>query len=315
MSRVALVGRVARRSHVDRVRRRASRSSWRRSRLIDVGHKLEPEGVRKIVDFMRAHESFASLEEAAQEIAKYLPQRKNVRPESLTRNLRQRTDGRWEWKHGMGRRFRDAPDAEHPADNLDTFLAGVDEAAGRLQCPVLVLRGDASDVLSQQGAEEVAALIPDARSRRSERRVTSRPGESARRSAWCPRSSTACAGSQMLRGFLHRLFGGATDDTGRAVPRPDEWIAVFRRLDHDALIIRDAFRDESIETTAETTSRSAAALGASTDPHAVISVRGTDLLSADRLLSTIPHLGQRMMRTDDPLTTTPKPSGRSTRHR
>jgi pimeloyl-ACP methyl ester carboxylesterase len=131
--------------------------------LIDVGHKLEPEGVRKIVDFMSAHESFASLEEAAQEISKYLPQRKSVRPASLTRNLRQRNDGRWEWKHGMGRRFRDAPQSEHPADNLDTFLAGVDEAAARLQCPVLVLRGDSSDVLSKQGAEEVAALIPDAR--------------------------------------------------------------------------------------------------------------------------------------------------------
>jgi len=131
--------------------------------LIDVGHKLEPEGVRKIVDFMRAHESFGSLEEAAEEISKYLPQRKNVRPESLTRNLRQRSDGRWEWKHGMGRRFREAAPSEHPADNLDTFMAGVDEAARRLRCPVLVLRGDASDVLSQKGAEEVASIIPDAR--------------------------------------------------------------------------------------------------------------------------------------------------------
>jgi non-heme chloroperoxidase len=61
----------------------------------------------------------------------------------------------------MGRRFREAPDTAHPADNLDTFLSGVDEAARRLRCPVLVLRGAASDVLSQQGAEEVAALIPD----------------------------------------------------------------------------------------------------------------------------------------------------------
>jgi pimeloyl-ACP methyl ester carboxylesterase len=131
--------------------------------LIDVGHRLEPEGVRKIIDFMAAHESFASLEEAAAEIAKYLPQRKDVRPESLTRNLRQRSDGRWEWKHGFGRRFRGLPRESHPADNLDTFLAGVEEAAARLTCPVLVLRGAASDVLSQHGAEEVAALIPNAR--------------------------------------------------------------------------------------------------------------------------------------------------------
>jgi pimeloyl-ACP methyl ester carboxylesterase len=131
--------------------------------LIDVGHRLEPEGVRKIVDFMAAHESFASLEEAAAEISQYLPQRKAVRPASLTRNLRQRPDGRWEWKHGFGRRFRETAPEDHPAENLDTFMAGVEESAARVRCPVLVLRGDASDVLSKQGAEEVAALIPDAR--------------------------------------------------------------------------------------------------------------------------------------------------------
>lgn len=135
--------------------------------LIDVGHKLEPEGVRKIVDFMTAHESFASLEEAAEAIAEYLPQRRAPRPASLTRNLRQRADGRWEWKHQVGRRMREVRaetgDHTHPADRLDEVMAGVDEAAARLTCPVLVLRGEHSDVLSSQGAEEVAALIPDAR--------------------------------------------------------------------------------------------------------------------------------------------------------
>lgn len=131
--------------------------------LIDVGHRLEPEGVRKIIDFMAAHESFASLEEAAEEISKYLPQRRNVRPESLSRNLRQREDGRWVWKHGFGRRFREVGEEQHPADNLDEFLSGVQEAAASVTCPVLVLRGASSDVLSAQGAEEVAAVFPNAR--------------------------------------------------------------------------------------------------------------------------------------------------------
>lgn len=38
----------------------------------------------------------ASLEEAAAEVAGYLPNRANVKPENLRRNLRQRPDGRWE---------------------------------------------------------------------------------------------------------------------------------------------------------------------------------------------------------------------------
>jgi len=135
--------------------------------LIDVGHKLEPEGVRKIVDFMTEHDSFGSLEEAAEAIGDYLPQRRAPRIESLTRNLRQRPDGRWEWKHAVGRRMKErwaeGGDETHPADRLDEVMAGIDDAAARLRCPVLVLRGERSDVLSSQGAEEVAALIPDAR--------------------------------------------------------------------------------------------------------------------------------------------------------
>jgi pimeloyl-ACP methyl ester carboxylesterase len=129
--------------------------------LIDVGHRLEEEGVRKIIGFMSKHESFASLQEAATEIAQYLPHRKEVRAESLTRNLRQRADGRWVWKHGFNRRLR--TEGAEQGRNWNHVIEGLDADAASLRCPVLVLRGSASDVLSSQGAEEVAALIPNAR--------------------------------------------------------------------------------------------------------------------------------------------------------
>lgn len=131
--------------------------------LIDVGHRLEDEGVRKIMTFMSAHESFASLEYAATEISAYLPHRRSVRPESLTRNLRQRSDGRWVWKHGFGRRYRAAVEQGEGQIDWRQSIAGLDADAASLRCPVLVLRGAHSDVLSDEGAEEVAALIPDAR--------------------------------------------------------------------------------------------------------------------------------------------------------
>ena len=129
--------------------------------LIDVGHKLEEEGVRKIIEFMSKHESFASLQEAATEIAAYLPHRKEVRPESLTRNLRQRADGRWVWKHGFNRRLR--TESAEPGKHWSHVIEGLDADAASLRCPVLVLRGAASDVLSNAGAEEITALIPNAR--------------------------------------------------------------------------------------------------------------------------------------------------------
>ncbi|HZQ84231.1 MAG TPA: alpha/beta hydrolase [Acidimicrobiales bacterium] len=130
--------------------------------LIDVGHRLEEEGVRRIIDFMQAYESFASLDEAATEISKYLPHRRQVRPESLARNLRQRPDGRWQWKHVLAGRLQ-SNEIDVGSDNWRTILEGLDEEAASLRCPVLVLRGSASDVLSSEGADEVAGLIPNAR--------------------------------------------------------------------------------------------------------------------------------------------------------
>jgi pimeloyl-ACP methyl ester carboxylesterase len=129
--------------------------------LIDIGHRLEDEGVNRIIEFMTRHESFASLEEAAAEVAEYLPHRRAVNPENLRRNLRQRPDGRWVWKHVFGRRLRSDPGRR--SAGWREIVAGVEHDVRRLACPVLVLRGARSDVLSDAGAEEIAALIPDAR--------------------------------------------------------------------------------------------------------------------------------------------------------
>ncbi len=133
--------------------------------LVDIGHRMEDEGVRRIIEFMRAHESFADLEEAAAAVSEYLPQRKAVRPESLRRNLRERPDGRWEWKHQLGRRIRqrEAEGASYQSGHWRELVAGMADDARRLTCPVLVLRGKQSDLLSDEGAREITDLIPDAR--------------------------------------------------------------------------------------------------------------------------------------------------------
>lgn len=178
--------------------------------LIDVGPQLEKEGVHRIIEFMRAHESFGSLEEAAVEIGRYLPRRKEVRPESLTRNLRQRDDGRWVWKHGFGRRIREAvPEAPGVGSSLESidvfveqFLADVRTAVASVRCPVMVLRGSESDVLSDQGAQAAVDLIPDARLEVVEKAGHLAAGDN-------PRSTVG-----LIAGFLDEQEGVAAGDGG-----------------------------------------------------------------------------------------------------
>jgi pimeloyl-ACP methyl ester carboxylesterase len=128
--------------------------------LIDVGHKLEADGVRRIVEFLAKHESFASLEEAADAVAEYTPQRGRIEPDRLRRNLRQREDGRWVWKHNLGKLTAERID---DIDWESTITDGLDDELGAIAVPVLVLRGSSSDVLSSDGAAEIAAKLPDAR--------------------------------------------------------------------------------------------------------------------------------------------------------
>jgi pimeloyl-ACP methyl ester carboxylesterase len=128
--------------------------------LIDVGHRLEMAGVRRIAAFLSEHESFADLDEAAAAIAVYLPGRA-VTQGRLTRNLRQRDDGRWVWKHGLGRRMRARGEVD--VDGAAAVVVGLDDDLRGLHRPALVLRGAASDVLSEAGADELLELLPDGR--------------------------------------------------------------------------------------------------------------------------------------------------------
>ncbi|MDZ7731887.1 MAG: alpha/beta hydrolase [Acidimicrobiia bacterium] len=73
------------------------------------------------------------------------------------------TTGAGSGARAFGRRFRSMGSDEHPADNLDTFLVDVREAVTEVRCPVLVLRGQQSDVLSDEGAVAAVEAIPDAR--------------------------------------------------------------------------------------------------------------------------------------------------------
>jgi pimeloyl-ACP methyl ester carboxylesterase len=125
--------------------------------LVDVAVQLESEGTKEIGDFMgSAPNGFASLDEAADAVAAYLPHRPRPKDTSgLLRNLRLRDDGRYHW-HWDPAFTRIDPDA------AKDFSTGLEAAAKSLRLPVLLIRGGRSRVLSPAGAQAFLKLVPSA---------------------------------------------------------------------------------------------------------------------------------------------------------
>lgn len=128
--------------------------------MVDIAVRPEQHGVDRVLAFMAAHdEGFASIAEAAEVVAAYLPHRPGRGASSgLARNLRLREDGRYYWHWDP--RFLDAARTQPP----EMWEARMRKAAARLTQPTLLVRGGMSDVLSEAGVEDFLQLVPHARS-------------------------------------------------------------------------------------------------------------------------------------------------------
>jgi pimeloyl-ACP methyl ester carboxylesterase len=129
--------------------------------LVDITPRVDPEGVRKVQGFMRAHaaEGFATIEEAAAVVAEYLPHRPKPRSyEGLRKNLRLHADGRWRWHWDP--RFLDGPRAVNSErTRIEEHLI---TAARGLAVPTLLVRGASSELVNEEHAREFLALVPHA---------------------------------------------------------------------------------------------------------------------------------------------------------
>lgn len=126
--------------------------------LVDVAARIEVAGAERVRAFMTAFpEGFASLEEAADVVAAYLPHRPRPRQlGGLTKSLRQGPDGRWRWHWDP--RFLSGSRPPSDVANPPRLAA----AAGALTVPTLLVRGRESDVLSEEGARDFLRLVPHA---------------------------------------------------------------------------------------------------------------------------------------------------------
>ena len=123
--------------------------------LVDVTPRLNQAGVARIYEFMHSHieTGFGSLEEAADAVAAYTgrPRRDDV--SGLRKNLRER-DGRFYW-HWDPNVFAPRRDGHRPPQELFTAAANIEQ-------PVLLIRGRASDVVTEAEVQEFLELIPHA---------------------------------------------------------------------------------------------------------------------------------------------------------
>ena len=130
--------------------------------LVDVTPRMDHGGVGKVIGFMsdRVEAGFATVEEAADAIAAYLPNR--TRPtdlSGLSKNLRLGEDGRYRWhwdpKFILAER---SPGGAKAAMVEERMVA----AASNLKVPVLLVRGRNSELVSEQHAREFQDLVPHA---------------------------------------------------------------------------------------------------------------------------------------------------------
>lgn len=123
--------------------------------LVDIALTIRREGASRIDEFMRSNvNGFASLDDAAEAIASYLPHRKRPSGNAgLEKNLRRREDGRWYW-HWDPNILND--DFRREANRAERLK----EAAKRVSAPTLLVRGALSDVLSEEAAVEFKEHVP-----------------------------------------------------------------------------------------------------------------------------------------------------------
>ncbi len=122
--------------------------------LVDITPTVKVDGVEKILGFMgsRSAEGFATLQDAADEIAAYLPHR--PRPKDLSgleKNVRLGKDGRYRWHWDPA--FLTSRKQMDQREAIETQLS---DAVRQLTMPVMLVRGRDSELV---GDKEVAAFL------------------------------------------------------------------------------------------------------------------------------------------------------------
>ncbi|MEP6483917.1 MAG: alpha/beta hydrolase [Rudaea sp.] len=125
--------------------------------LVDITPRWETAGIERIIAFMGAHPGgFASIDEASDAVANYLPHRSEKKSPERLRQLLVRTDNgrlRWHWDPRM---------LDQIAAKGERYQAALLDAARRIDVPTLLISGEHSDIVSDSTIAEFMQLVPHA---------------------------------------------------------------------------------------------------------------------------------------------------------
>ncbi len=130
--------------------------------LVDIVPNMDPSGASRIHSFMndRMLSGFDSLEEVADAIQQYNPHRRRPTDlDGLRTNLRHH-DGRWYWHWDP--KFIDGTSALPPVEV--TEVDRLDAAVEAILCnnvPMLLVRGQMSDLVTEERANEFISRFPE----------------------------------------------------------------------------------------------------------------------------------------------------------
>ena len=128
--------------------------------LVDIGPELNLTGSKRIRDFIAMDRVLDSVDAFVERAMSFNPRRNpTLLRRSLLHNLRQLPNGKWTWKHDPNRMSIGKNFVEERLERAKQILDDVH----KITCPTLILRGDRSDVFSDENASKFAKALPHGR--------------------------------------------------------------------------------------------------------------------------------------------------------
>ena len=122
--------------------------------IVDTGPDTQRRGQDRIKNFRELPDELDSFEQFAERVQEYTGRTKEQVMGALKYSIRERADGKWTWKYDKAMRDPNRRDAGMTPEQLW-------ECIKRIDCPTLVMRGDRSDLFTEETMEQMKQAISD----------------------------------------------------------------------------------------------------------------------------------------------------------